>query len=347
MIAFAKIHYAVITVAILLELLCRKDNKKWQHILLFSLFGIFFTCVFFALTQWMFPTYLSEWIPRILAMFLDNKTFDEASPVVLLNKLQRILKSVWPLLVILAVSVILATKNGRKIVVPQGLRFLVLNLVVNLLAFIYVGRHPGADLWYFYVMVIPSLVILGAYSLASLENLPFLYYAALVLCIPCWYNNLKPITTDAKQSGAYAAGFRDVYTTLDKYSSQEVYVSPVLGNYCIQHQVYNYNYGDTFYLVDDAFADRLYQISLAKRLLPYTKEIFAQHTTYIQKLEEKIENQQLSVIALDTVDSVPTIDNQHFYDLVGKYYAIAEQTTDLQIDHMKITISYWIPKEDE
>lgn len=341
-IAFAKIHYAVIAVSVLVFFVCRKEKcRSLLYLLQFSVSGICFAILMFAATQYFFPTYLSEWIPRIIAMFTQNVSIEKASISVLIYKLKRMTVKLLPAIFIILYGYMkhFGLDNNRT--------FLSINIVVNFLVLLYTGRHDGADLWYFFVMLVPSVILLAADTISRLKVKEGVYLLACAFVLGGCCVNLAPIVKSTAEVSSKADTFSKAYSLLREYESSEMYLSPVLSNYCIENKVYNYNYGDGFYFVDSIFADNLYEkFPLSETLLPYTKEIYYQHEKYENEMLLKVKNREYSVIVLDRVDCIPYTIRDFFEKQIEENYEMIEELP-IQYLTSETKLSFWIPKGEK
>lgn len=346
LIAFAKIHYATILFSIILFLACRKEKKhRIRYIVEFCLSGIAFTIIVFLLVQWLYPTYLSFWIPRIMQMFMLNRRFTKDSVIYLINKIAILCKQLRLEIIVLLFGMVnwIVLKRGEWLKIDETSKFLIINSVINFFVLIYVGRHEGADFWYFYVMLVPSVILLSIKMIHRCVPNRFIYYSLIVLMLfGCTKKQIELMRHDSINN--HKESFEVAYGILQKYESEEMFLSPYLSGYSMQKSIYNYNYGDSFYFVDESNADKMYNwIPCTKYLFPYTKDIFYQHLNYQKQIIEKVGNKEYSLIAIDNLDSIPPLFREEFVDNLNEHYQLEDTSNLNTLSGLPLRVEYWIP----
>lgn len=335
-ILYAKIHYMVIGLSLLFYLLfVSKQNNS--HLLAVKLVGsgIVFVVILFLLQQYFYPVYLSIWIPRILEMFFGNMELSAPSFAALYLKLKRFAKVIFPFLLIPASGISLTKRSYRM---PATVCLLWINIVVNGLVLLYVGRHPGADLWYFFVMLVPSLVALSAYYLFQMQDKTFVVTGLLLLCTIWSFASVKRVIDDTLRTQELARRYAEAVAIVDQYRGENMYLSPYLSNYSIEHGIYNYDNGDGFYVCDHLFLNSLEEkIPFFNHLFPYSHKVFDIHESYRKEILKKIQNKDYSIIVLDSIDCIPPGIEKEFRRAVTQNYSALLTMEDQ-------TLTFYIPR---
>lgn len=344
-IAYAKIHYAVVCISIVLYLALERRwrNLVWFIIAFFSSFLFLFVAI-----QILFPTYLSEWVYRILAMFLGVSNSDAWKGLFI--KWLAIVYQLAIVFVVIGVSAILFVHRMRgnsdeKIPIGRYTKFVLFNAALNGLALMVVGKHAGAVLWYFYVMFVPMAVLLAIKGLQiamdSNTNV-WVIWGCLMLLQGMWRTYL--VMDETKNVSERASQLEEAYAMIDTYQSDEMFLSPYLSGYSVTHGIYNYNYGDASFLVSDDFADSRWVTRLLGCILPYTKDIYHQHEAYWEVMLAKVENREYSLIALDDVDGFPTAIREELMEALEDNYREAA-SQQLKSSSTGVDVIYYIPND--
>ena len=215
-----------------------------------------------------------------------------------------------------------------------------MNIVINAIVLFVLGQHDGADLWYFYFMLMPSVIVYSMMVLALFDekgkgifSLVIMFLA--VFCLRSQYRQMLHIVDYQKSHG-------EAYDIIKEYESSEMLLSSHLSLYSMEHDIYNYNYGDICFMPQKSI-----QNDLLSCLLPYTDEIRMDYDLQANQIIKDVEERKYSLITTDSIDvplEVFGLSDEFQSSLHDNYELYKEITISLEIQ--SIETQFWIPKQN-
>lgn len=343
---FLKPHYVMIAFSIFLFAIHEKRGFLFCFCGFVTLFCFIMACSF------LFPTHISVWGVRLWEMF-SGVGSGKSETIYMLNKWVRLMKMFLPIFlgVFFGTGLYVYYMVKRKeIVVSWKVKFLCINILINSIVLCYVGRHPGADLWYFFFMLMPSIILLGINFVGKLlEGIKVDFvrigigcYLFPLFCFICLFQTLSSIAPRRTSMELWAEGKGKAYEILSKYESTEMLLSSHLANYSIERGIYNFNYGDTCYLP----VKRVKGIVLEKAF-PFTDDYSNKYCNYANDIVENINNCSYSIITT-TADEVNLtwggVRDEFTNALLQNYRMI--DTFPIHNETQVIFTTFWVPQED-
>ena len=244
MIAGLKPHYALIGVSVAVF------AAKKRRFLLFLTGGILITVLSLILYNFLFPVHLSVWAIRLYEMFTGVGTGSTALAYSL-NKWKRLFFMFFPVFIMSAYGIfyeirlaVKSRKSGLKDRARGNIHIIWINAAINALALTYLSRHDGADLWYFYFMLMPSLIMLSMYyvkTLASPDSTGtsdnarkrelLVYGVFMLLVFAGLLNTFILMSPRPKYINRWRTSHEEAYDILDAHKSDEMLLSSPLAYY--------------------------------------------------------------------------------------------------------------------
>lgn len=335
---YLKIHYAVVVVSLFLFFFLF-DKKQ---ILRFTLWLLIFGCGFFAIINYLFPMHFSAWGVRIYEMLTGVGTSGGKSGIsYVLYKWYQMVRLFFPFACLSMYGIVhRIICFFKKTSVNQVEDFLIMNIVINAIVLFVLGQHDGADLWYFYFMLMPSVIVYSMMVLALFDekgkgifSLVIMFLA--VFCLRSQYRQMLHIVDYQKSHG-------EAYDIIKEYESSEMLLSSHLSLYSMEHDIYNYNYGDICFMPQKSI-----QNDLLSCLLPYTDEIRMDYDLQANQIIKDVEERKYSLITTDSIDvplEVFGLSDEFQSSLHDNYELYKEITISLEIQ--SIETQFWIPKQN-
>lgn len=338
MVFYLKIHYAIIALSLYVFFLIY-DRKQ---ILRFTLWLLVFGCGFFVAINYLFPTHFSAWGVRIYEMLMGvGADGSESGISYVLNKWYQLLRMFFPVLCLSIYGIaIRIVRLVKRIQVSRIEDFLIINIIVNAIALCVLGQHDGADLWYFYFMLMPSVIIYAMMVLTSFDEKSKGIFSLAVICLSVFclrsqYRALFHITD-------YQKGHEEAYEIISEYESSKMLLSSHLSIYSMEHDIYNYNYGDICFMPQTSL-----QNSLLSYILPYTDEIREGYYSQAEQIVRDIDEGKYSLITTDSID-VPLEAfglSEEFQSSLQKHYELYREVS-VPLEMQSVETQFWIPKKD-
>lgn len=335
---YLKIHYALVVLSLYVFFLLY-DRKQ---IIRFSLWLLIFGCGLFALINCLFPMHFSAWGVRIYEMLTGvGGSGKESGISYVLNKWYQLFRMFFPILCLTIYGIV------RRIVyfiqkrqISQMEDFLMINIVINTMALCVLGQHDGADLWYFYFMLMPSVIVYSMIILASFDerSMGLLSLAVVILSVFCLRSQYRSIfhITD------YQKGHEEAYDIIREHESPKMLLSSHLAIYSMEHGIYNYNYGDICFMPQTSI-----QSSLLRRIFPYTDKIEEMYSLQADQIISDIDERKYSLITTDGID-VPFEAfglSEEFQSSLQKHYELYREVS-VPLEMQSVETQFWIPKKD-
>lgn len=352
LILFSKIHYAVIVVSvgihIIYEMFLEKNIKNGiKRLATFVVSGMVTLLISIFLMMKFVPMHLPVWGIRLWNMFSYNTGNKSSQYKTVYDKFTALFHEYSYIKYVVIISVVgfaitficskVMRDRGSKLSCDRDFKidnisFLIINAIINAVALLFVGRHDGAVLWYFYCMLMPTVILLAVCLLSHLKVVR--YVQILILLLGC----IKMIYPTVMQSYYMDVNrFDTVYSLVEEYESDQMYLTPMLSNYSIMHNHYNFSYGDTVFLPQtDSISPQLLE------KIPYVDDINKRFNEYQDVIIETVKNREYSIIVTDAVDGQPA--SEEFHEALSANYQLIKEENQ-QNETQSIQLRYWIPMD--
>lgn len=341
LIVYLKPHYALIGFAVLVY------EIRHRKLLIFAGSGLIIFASSVLIVNALFPTHLSVWGIRLYEMFTGvgggSAGFSYA-----LGKWKRLFVMFFPVFLLTlygAGKELLCICKGRRGKTESGLSFLWLNTIVNGLALTYLGRHDGADLWYFYFMLLPSMILLAMYYLNGImegRGKKLILGIFSLCCVVGLAQTALSLSPRPKYITRWRESHERAYELLDNYRSEDMILSSPLAYYGTENGIYNFNHGDLCYLPVTR-ADE----GILKVLFPYVNVFEDKYNDYSETVLEKLSEREYSLVTIDNIDTPFEIFGKD-----GEFRRILEENYEL-VDEFEVFIeaqgtetSFYAPKKE-
>ena len=355
--AHLKPHYAVIVLPCLYIAYRRKCFKK-----LFAK-GIVLAVVSYAIIYITCPIYFNEFVMRVLESFLRSaRSGTERS----INKWMQLLSGFAPIFIVaIIVSVLtviyLRKKRGysvkkilKKIFTPTddyGVSFLVINIVVNSVTLCFMGKHGGAGLWYHYYMLMPSLVLFTFYLTNYLlkDGLAIQYLVCIIMLLSTVsivyfgnVNNLKQYLS-RDYYDKVRASIEKESSIISHYEKGNVLLTAPVSWYAINHNIYNYEYGDDLECIPTVRTR-----GPLVYMLPYLDRCIDKRRENGATVISNILNRKYEIVATtDGLQHMDLFDTQKEFDTALEANYMPIETIDVYTAYeMPNSCTFWIPKSN-
>ncbi|MBQ7563124.1 MAG: hypothetical protein IJT16_03940 [Lachnospiraceae bacterium] len=346
LIVYLKPHYALIG---LMVFFFEMKNRK---LLTFLLSGSILFAGSVLIVNAVFPTHLSVWGIRLYEMF-TGVGGGSAGFIYALDKWKRLFVMFFPVFLLtlwggLRHTILFFTDKAHFYaeVSENNLSYVWVNIIVNALALTYLGRHDGADLWYFYFMLIPSMILIAMYNLHGIMQTSGNWMLILVIFSLCCFAGLFTTALSLSPRPKYIRRWEEsqgkAYALLDRYRSEDMILSSPLAYYGTMNGIYNFNHGDLCYLPVTR-ADS----GILKLLFPYVNEFEDKYKDYALMVLEKLRNREYSLVTIDSIDTPFEIfgKEDEFRSLLEENYDLADEF-EVFVEAQGMETYFYIPKKE-
>lgn len=339
MVFYLKIHYAMIGVALFFFFIIF-DRKQ---ALRFMFFLVAFGCGFYILIDYFFPMHFSSWVVRIYEMLQgleSNNGGGESGLHYVFTKWYQIFKMFFPIMCLTLFGIVRRVLCFiRKIEANRIEDFLVINIIFNSIALCILGQHRGANLWYFFFMLMPSVIIYAVMVLVSIDikNRNWVINCIIALSLLLLMNQYKSILPYRSYGGE---GHEEAYEIIREHESPNMILSSHLALYSMERDIYNYNYGDNCFLPSLHLENEVIH-----SIIPYTNQIREMYSLQAEQILEDINKEKYSLITTDSID-VPLAEfglSDEFQAALENHYELHKELTTV-LDVQNIQTWFWIPK---
>jgi len=326
---FLKIHYASIIVPV--YIICFK-KKRWIQL---SIKNVIIGIIFCIITVICFPTFFSTFGVRVIQMFTSNNENDDYYNM--LYQWKELFIRYVPLFIIFIIGIPFSIKKIKRIIDSDIYLFLAVDVIVNALGLCYMGKWNGNFLAYHNVMFVPLLIICSTLVLEKIMRSKKKEYALVSFCIVV--SSILLLCIFNKSYQIHKMHFQISEHTYNKWIEENRDGEMLLSSSCTQfaydNDYYLWDWGDQIYLP--------YDIGTSPRwnaLFPYTNQYRNKNIEYANKVLEKINNREYSLIVSNDYNEFghKIGMKEVFWDAIEENYDLMEKD-DL--------VGYWIPKGGE
>lgn len=310
---FIKQYFVVVTLGVLLFLII---NAGWKDVVKYIVTGLVGGGIIFTVVQLLFPLYFTETLclTSVSTGFNDILYSVKQVPEIIIRCPLHFIAIILGILICLL----------RKCKIDWR-RYDVIQMICMLILTIYLAQNPGANLTYYLQLWTPYIISVGVYFMNQEWILPATYkrcyncilvFAALVTM---W--GIKGIIVCVPVSSQIHTQWKENEDILDDYSNKgEILVSAVLSNYCLENEIYTYDWGQAEYVGQNNL-DVYNENKFLKQLFPFAEDILKKYIMYEENIHTRVSQGEYSLIA---------ISEKEFGDLeseleTGGYDLIMEQ----------------------
>lgn len=328
---FLKVHYASILVALFIYYCKKKRWLPWG--LKFAGCGILVTMV----TQLCFPTFFSTFVVRVLEMMKDNNADSDIR--YMLGQWVSLGRKFWPFFLLILIGCIVKHKEIKNLLRDNVLFMLTINILVNIAALCYMGKWNGNYINYHYIMIMSSVILAAVFFLHSFmvkgDKLR-LWIICMILgyALSITINSITSVVNAISDWPENKAAFEEEYAFLEQYKSDDMLLDPSHAYYTYANDIYQWDYMDQIYIP--------YDIGTSPRwnfLFPYTNLYRSRCVAYAEKMVEKIEQREYSIIIESDIHilGLKLGLEKEFHDAIRDNYVKQEWNE----------LVYWIPKMND
>lgn len=291
---FIKQYFVVVTLGVLLFLII---NAGWKDVAKYIVTGLVGGGIIFSVVQLLFPLYFTE------TLCLTSVSTGFNNIVYSLKQVPEIIIR-CPLhfiAIILGIMICLI----RKCQIDWR-RYDVIQMICMLILTIYLAQNPGANLTYYLQLWTPYIISVGVYFMNQDSNLTatykHCYNGILVLAAVATLWAIKGIIVCVPVSAQIHSQWKLNNEILSDYSVKgEILVSPALSNYCLENDIYTFDWGQAEYIGQNNL-DLYNQNKLLKQVFPYAEDILKKYVMYEESIHKRVGQGEYSLIAISEKD---------------------------------------------
>ncbi len=357
--AYLKPHYALVGAAALRYMI------KKKRFFIFAGGGVLIFSVSIIICNLLFPTHISVWGIRLYEMFTGVGSLGSSLGYAL-DKWKRLFLLFLPSFILFIYGACFEIKKilknrGKSALTEadnnlaenesrgadRNLVYIWINAILNGLALTYLGRHDGADLWYFYFMLMPSVIMLSLYYLGKLmdrgpvrRSAVFLF-GFLFLSLICLFNTFILLSPRPKYVNRWRESHKSAYDILKEHESDEMMLSSPLAYYATMNDIYNFNHGDLCYLPVTKTEG-----SFMEKLFPYVEIYEDKYNSYALDALKKLEEKEYSIVTVDSIDTpfeIFGLEEEFKKTLLDNYVLI--DSFEVFVESQGMMTEFYVPKK--
>lgn len=337
---YTKQYFIVIAVSIWIYYLITNRKKMLQYTAYCALIGIISVLI----VSLVFPLY---WTYSLFFVSGSTTRVSIENIRFCIGQYFYIGAAFFPVLVMCIFGLVKKITKCKNQVDRSENLILYIHFMIAGLSLLKFGINDGAYLTYFLQLLVPTMVILGILcfeqyvyvNIVSIEKgarviICFLFVGVSVLNITQKFSNYIYLKKDNVRI------WDEVYSVLDQYDKDQVYYSPNLSFYAMDHNQYVYDYGQNEFVDYESEGvttlDTWSQSKLNQFLFPYADDIIKKHTDYQSRLLKDVQDGVYDVV----------VETQYLYfereDLIKQYDLLG--TYELKSGTMTYWTDLWVKK---